>query len=201
MLTNVDSNSSLNGVEHARLVQIAKHAQDEGFQDAMIKANGYHLYASLREQFNRLNVGNKQRLWDINKDKCDLQPGAKPSNYSSEKETPRSRFRSPSRTQQAPKVPKSPAKKQNPKRGSVQNPPAELFPRKTTETSVAKSKGAVNRSEANGRERKENSENKSKKSAHSSASKAAKTPDRVYHIGPHGGKYYLNSSGNKVYVK
>ncbi|KAF4319290.1 hypothetical protein JM18_007459 [Phytophthora kernoviae] len=55
--------------EYDRLVQIVKHAQDDGFQKAMIAANGHYLYASLREQFNRLDVGDRSKLWDIRKDK------------------------------------------------------------------------------------------------------------------------------------
>ncbi|KAL4156834.1 hypothetical protein PRNP1_005860 [Phytophthora ramorum] len=88
--------------EYDRLVQIAKHAQDEGFQEAMVAANGHYLYVSLREQFNRLDVGDRSKLWDIEKDKRELR------------QPPRSRFRSPSPAPRLPRSPPSPAKKRDP---------------------------------------------------------------------------------------
>jgi hypothetical protein len=88
--------------EYDRLVQIAKHAQDERFQDAMVAANGHYLYASLRQQFNRLDVGDRTKLWDTEKDKRELR-------Y-----PPRPRFRSPSPAPQRPRTPPSPEKKRDP---------------------------------------------------------------------------------------
>ncbi|KAE8972587.1 hypothetical protein PR003_g27692 [Phytophthora rubi] len=98
--------------EYDRLVQIAKHAQDEGFQDAMIAANGHYLYASLRRQFTRLGVGNRPKLWDIEKDKSELQ------------QVPRGRFRSPSPAPHPPRTPPSPQKKADPKTRMAQHSPS-----------------------------------------------------------------------------
>ncbi|CAH0473764.1 unnamed protein product [Peronospora belbahrii] len=88
--------------EYERLVQIAKRAQDENFQDAMIAAKGHYLYASLRHQFNVLDVGDRPKLWDAKKDKHELQ------------QLCHTRFRSPSPTPRQPRTPASPAKKQDP---------------------------------------------------------------------------------------
>ncbi|RLN91904.1 hypothetical protein BBJ28_00020082 [Nothophytophthora sp. Chile5] len=90
--------------EYERLVQIAKHAQDEGFQDAMIQANGHYLYMSLRDQFNRLDVGDRPKLWDLQKDKRELQHPP-----------PRSRSRSPTPPPRRKAPPASPEKKREPK--------------------------------------------------------------------------------------
>ncbi|KAG3120691.1 hypothetical protein PI124_g1377 [Phytophthora idaei] len=95
--------------EHDRLVQIAKHTQDDVFQDAMIAANGHYLYISLREQFNRLDLGDRSGLWDIEKDKRELR------------QPPRSRFRSPSPVPHQLRTPPSPEKKRDPERRLVQN--------------------------------------------------------------------------------
>ncbi|CAI5744962.1 unnamed protein product [Peronospora destructor] len=89
--------------EYDRLVQIAKHAQETNFQDAMIAANGHHLYASLRQQFNLVNVGGRPKLWDTEKDKLEL------------KHLPHPRFRSPSPPPRQLRIPSSPAKKRDPK--------------------------------------------------------------------------------------
>ncbi|KAL3667620.1 hypothetical protein V7S43_007174 [Phytophthora oleae] len=255
--------------EYDRLVQIAKHAQDEGFQSAMIAANGHYLYASLREQFNQLDVGDRPRLWDIEKDKRELR------------QPPRSRFRSPSPARQPPRPPLSPAKKQDPERRSVQNSSGPLASEKkhrnpfsrlaanifrshkkkdgsagrSTSTTAArthensrpvKTKISVNRSGTNGAEKKKRSvqTNEAKKAkkptkdrrpdkgaarTRTTAKKTPvhlsnqeldsgddsandsdyvdvdsgeeNTPERVLHVGPRGGKYYINKTGKKVYVK
>lgn len=245
--------------EYDRLVQIAKHAQDEGFQSAMIKANGHFLYVSLREQFNRLDIGDRPKLWDIEKDKPEL------------KQPPRSRFRSPSPARQLPRPPLSPAKKKDPERRMVQdsdkkhhNPFSRLAAKifhshkkkdaatgrsasttaRTNENSRPKT---VNRSGKTGAEKKKplvktKEARKAKKTAKDRADKGKskarparkakkstthrsnqepdsedgvsddsdyvdvdsgeeKTTERVLHVGPRGGKYYINKTGKKVYVK
>lgn len=55
--------------EYARLVQVAKQAQSDAFQDAMKAAGAVELYCSLRDQFFRLDVGGRAVIWDITKDK------------------------------------------------------------------------------------------------------------------------------------
>ncbi|TDH71117.1 hypothetical protein CCR75_002695 [Bremia lactucae] len=89
--------------EYARLVQIAKHAQDLAFQEAMIAANGHYLYQSLRNQFQRLEVSGRIKLWEIEKDKPELR------------QIPRSRYRSPSPVPRNLRLPGSPEKKPEPK--------------------------------------------------------------------------------------
>ncbi|KAG7388374.1 hypothetical protein PHYPSEUDO_012582 [Phytophthora pseudosyringae] len=273
----------ISGREYDRLVQIAKHAQDEGFQDAMIAANGHYLYVSLREQFNRLDVGDRLKLWDIEKDKRELR------------QPPRPRFRSPSPAPHQPRTPPSPEKKRDPERRMTQNSsstkdssaPA-LSPEKKhknpfsrlagkifhshskkkhaaaarpASTAVlsfqetphpVKTKIPVNRPGAKdgkkkkplvkanakrqaGKAKKSNQDqhpDKGKPRPHTAAKKAAKTParrsnqdsasdddsaedsdyvdadsdqdkkdERVLHVGPRGGKYYINTAGKKVYAK
>ncbi|KAI9914473.1 hypothetical protein PsorP6_007391 [Peronosclerospora sorghi] len=95
--------------EYDRLVQIAKHAQDEWFQDAMIAANGYYLYASLRQQFILLTISGRPKLWDLEKDKPELRESSRP------------RIRSASPVPQRPRTPPSPSKKKSPER-RMQNP-------------------------------------------------------------------------------
>lgn len=60
--------------EYDRLVQIAKVAQSEEFQNAMILAKGHQLYLSLRDAFTALDRISKQpKLWNARKDKRELQ--------------------------------------------------------------------------------------------------------------------------------
>ncbi|KAK1942822.1 hypothetical protein P3T76_005459 [Phytophthora citrophthora] len=256
--------------EYDRLVQIAKHAQDEGFQSAMIAANGHYLYLSLREQFHRLDVGDRPKLWDIKKDKLELR------------QPPRSRFRSPSPAREPPRSPPSPAKKKDPERRMLldssepvasekkhHNPFSRLAAKifhshKKKDASAGRSasttaananensrpvqtKVSVNRSGKAGAAKKKalvktKEARKTKKAVKDRADKeesrarparkAKKTPvhrsnqepdseddlsddsdyedvdsdkddttERVLHVGPRGGKYYINKTGKKVYMK
>lgn len=55
----------LSSSEYTRLVQIAKHAQGDVFQDAMASAtNGQYLYRSLRNQFQLVDIGDRAPVWD-----------------------------------------------------------------------------------------------------------------------------------------
>lgn len=62
--------------EYTRLVQVAKHAQSDAFQEAMRAANGVELYRSLRDQFLRLDVGDRAVIWDVTKDTIVSRKGA-----------------------------------------------------------------------------------------------------------------------------
>ncbi|OWZ19382.1 hypothetical protein PHMEG_0006398 [Phytophthora megakarya] len=104
LISTKPSERKISAREYDRLVQIAKHAQDEGFQDAMIAANGYYLYVSLRTQFEGLDIGDRTKLWDREKDKPGLR---KP---------PQRRYRSPSPAPHQPEAPPSPEKKKDPER-------------------------------------------------------------------------------------
>lgn len=67
--------------EYDRLVQIAKVAQSEEFQNAMILAKGHQLYLSLRDAFTVLDRISKQpKLWNARKDKRELQRTSRPIN-------------------------------------------------------------------------------------------------------------------------
>ncbi|ETI38673.1 hypothetical protein F441_15464 [Phytophthora nicotianae CJ01A1] len=259
--------------EYDRLVQIAKHAQDQIFQDAMIAANGHYLYISLREQFKRLDVGDRPKLWDNEKDKPELR------------KIPRSRYRSPSPVPRQSRTPPSPEKKRDPERRMVQtssssprasekkhrNPFSRLASKifhshkkkhgatarsastaplqSEDKANTAKPKIPVNRPKSGEKRNPLATKNtkrqagKPKKSKQArdpekgkrqprttKAKKTTKTPaprsnqdsasdddwsddsdyvesdqddndDRELHVGPRGGKYYLNAAGKKVYVK
>lgn len=67
--------------EYDRLVQIAKVAQSEEFQNAMILAKGHQLYLSLRDAFGALDRISKQpKLWNARKDKRELQRTSRSTN-------------------------------------------------------------------------------------------------------------------------
>ncbi|GMF64746.1 unnamed protein product [Phytophthora lilii] len=106
--TKMQQTRKISAREYDRLVQIAKHAQDEGFQDAMIAANGHYLYVSLRQQFDSLDVGERPKLWDAKKDKPELR------------QVTRDNTRSRSPTPEVPRTPPSPEKKRDPKPRMVQ---------------------------------------------------------------------------------
>ncbi|GMF62786.1 unnamed protein product [Phytophthora fragariaefolia] len=251
--------------EYDRLVQIAKHAQDEGFQDAMIAANGHYLYMSLRQQFNRLDTGTRPKLWDIEKDKPELR------------QAPRTRFRSPSPAPLPPRTPPSPEKKRDPKSrmahtsssamnesssphtsGKTHRSPfsrlaAKLFhsrskkkhaPTRSASTAAMTfdeedpqsgkikvpirggrtkqgTKGVPMKKITKGMGATPRTGKKSKQEKSSQPRTRVKPParhtnqdcvdeysdddsekeTRVFHIGPRGGKYYINGVGKKVYVK
>ncbi|CAH0493399.1 unnamed protein product [Peronospora farinosa] len=270
-------------IEYDRLVQIAKHAQEKNFQDAMIAANGHYLYASLRQQFHLVNVGDRPKLWDTEKDKLEL------------KHLPRSRFRSPSPAPRQPRTPPSPAKKRDPEPRMVnhssvtastfsekkhrnpfsrlaakifhsrstktlahatrstltsrqipQEPPRSLVPKVQVKGKKKKSVAKTKTSHQTGSAKPKTKLDRKKKnhprtvatktirksaplSSEESASfvnsssedsdyvdeddeedvedvdrgvdEVGKDADRVFHIGPRGGKYYINATGKKVYAK
>ncbi|CAI5726380.1 unnamed protein product [Peronospora destructor] len=276
--TVVDSKQErqTSAAEYDRLVQIAKHAQEKNFQDAMIAANGHYLYASLRQQFNLVNVGDRPTLWDTEKDKLEL------------KHLPRPRFRSPSPAPRKPRILPSPAKKRDPEPRMLNHSSvtASTFPEKkhrnpffrlaakifrshstktlahaTRSTSTSgqipqeSSRSLVPKVQVKGKKKKlvaktktshptGNAKPKSKldqkkknrlrtvatKTIRKSASQSSKesasfvnssledsdyvdgsvegdvdevgeNADRVFHVGPRGGKYYINATGKKVYAK
>ncbi|KAI9994836.1 hypothetical protein PInf_011674 [Phytophthora infestans] len=271
-LSDVESKPQrkISAKEYDRLVQIAKHAQDQGFQDAMIAANGHYLYRSLREQFNCLDIGARPPLWDVEKDKNELR------------RPPRSRYRSPSPVPHQLRTPPSPEKKRDPERRMVQNSsssprasekkhrnpfsrlaskifhshskkkhaaaarsastvPLQSDNTGNSNTKPAKPKIPVNRPKSGEKKnplatkknpkRQPGKTNKSgTRQPRATAKKAAKTPvrhsnqdsasddawssdsdyvdsdqddndGRELHVGPRGGKYYVNEAGKKVYVK
>ncbi|CAI5735330.1 unnamed protein product [Hyaloperonospora brassicae] len=255
--------------EYDRLVQIAKHAQDDIFQDAMIAANGRHLYVSLRQQFILLDIGDRPVLWDLAKDKPELQQPV------------RSRLRSPSPVRGPRLAPPSPAKKRDPEsrirnnavsstpastekhhrnpfsrlaakifrsrhkkkeaqasvpamttREISSEPPRSVAPARSAKTNkkkpLAKTKATPQTKNANKPKPSRAKRNPrppvaAKKTAKQSVSRSSQessyrdssssdgsdytdadvvqTDDRVYHVGPRGGKYYINEAGKKVYAK
>uniref|UniRef100_M4BKI1 Uncharacterized protein n=1 Tax=Hyaloperonospora arabidopsidis (strain Emoy2) TaxID=559515 RepID=M4BKI1_HYAAE len=255
--------------EYDRLIQIAKHAQDDIFQDAMIAANGHHLYVSLRQQFNLLDIGDRPVLWDLAKDKSELQQPV------------HRRFRSPSPVRGQRVAPPSPAKKPDPvsrirnsavsstsaspekhhrnpfsrlaakifrsrhKKKEMQafiptlttsqmprRPPRPVAPTISAKPKTKKPLTKTKKTPRNENQSKSKPKVKRKPQAPLAAKKTAKqsvssssqdssyrdsfsssddsdhtdvgviqTDNRVYHVGPRGGTYYINESGKKVYTK
>ncbi|CEG47972.1 uncharacterized protein PHALS_05455 [Plasmopara halstedii] len=267
----------LSAREYDRLVQIAKHAQDHVFQDAMIAANGHHLYLSLRNQFLRLETDDRPKLWDVEKDKREFR-------Y-----TLSSRHRSPSPVPNSSRTSRSPEKKPEPTSKVMQNNrhssaspemqhqstfsrfAAKIFRSRTKKKHIiirTTSKSTFNAEDTTQSEisekrrvgktknekklivtahtkpkkgkaensRQHRQRNKGKRQPHTVPKKQAakstkpatksisssnqdivsdsgdsdyvdidsdqETNDEcIIHVGPRGGKYYINASGKKVYVK
>lgn len=264
--------SKLSAAEYDRLVQIAKHAQDHVFQDAMLQANGHHLYLSLRRQFLRMEIGDRPLLWHVEKDRRELH------------HPPRSRYRSPSPVRHRVHTSQSPAKKPHPTTRIGQDATDSCATRDRTHQSpfsrfaarIFRARGkkkhpvivraasslVLNPDDAlapkvQGNQRGTKAQTHSKKTAtaHTKAKRGKATPstrpekgqgalrtvskktaaktvtnsiaslnsdsdssgddsdyvdvasdqdtsdERVVHVGPRGGKYYVNAAGKKVYIK